>query len=309
MSVGPRSSHSSWDENGSVLARAKKKTKPERGYDEVVARIAEVAMEACEKAKRRTWDRHHQASVSACPDPSTRTRARSIVAVNLKWDRKPIAATLAKPASIKVAIGNDVNLGALGEATWGAGRKAKSVFALFVGTGLGGGLVLDGKLINGTNGMGGEIGHVVAPFGNRRRGCGQRGCLETIASKRGIEKLVAEYVLDGEECTLEPRTQDSGSGDLADAWRKKCPATRLALDETCEGLAWAIASLSIIDPEVIVFGGGVMEELGQGPAGRHPQGPQGSLHLRRHGGKPKLVIGQLDEHAVGLGAAVLLVDK
>ena len=100
-------------------------------------------------------------------------------AVNLGWEKTDIAKDLSRHfEGLPVAIGNDVNMGALGEASYGCAKGTSSSLAMFVGTGLGGGLVKDGKVINGTHGFAGEIGHIPCPFTTAVCTCGQVGCLK-----------------------------------------------------------------------------------------------------------------------------------
>ena len=112
-------------------------------------------------------------------------------AVNLGWERSPIAAHLSGHFNgLPVLIGNDVNTGALGEASYGISQGSRSSLAMFVGTGLGGGLIDDGKVVNGVHGFAGEIGHIPCPFTQAVCTCGQLGCLEMVASKRGIQQYM-----------------------------------------------------------------------------------------------------------------------
>jgi hypothetical protein len=101
-----------------------------------------------------------------------------------------------------VVLANDVNCGGLGEATYGAAKGGGSAAAAFVGTGLGGAIILAGKVINGAHGFAGEIGHVPAPFDGAPCSCGRIGCLETVASKTGIARMILANQASGMRCRI-----------------------------------------------------------------------------------------------------------
>ena len=172
------------DPNGRVLASARRATESEDGYKSVLKRIAVTAEEVAAAVGVKV---ESLPSIGlGMPGPIDDLRGVVHLAPNLGWRECPVAADLKKLLKRPVVLGNDANFGCLGEVTYGAAAGATSAFAAFVGTGLGGGLVLNGHLLNGLHGFAGEIGHITAPFSTVRCGCGLRGCLETSASKVGI---------------------------------------------------------------------------------------------------------------------------
>ena len=188
------------DRKGKVVGSSRTATKAERGYQQVIERIAETAEEALDDAGIRR--KHVQVAGLGAPGPVDMQKGMIIFAPNLGWSNRPLAKDLGDDLVLPVVLGNDVNLGALGEVTYGAARKAGSAFMAFVGTGLGGAFVVGGDVVNGAHGFGGEIGHIPSPFGDAICGCGARGCLETVASKTGLLRLVREAIARGRRAKL-----------------------------------------------------------------------------------------------------------
>jgi predicted NBD/HSP70 family sugar kinase len=146
---------------------------------------------------------------------------------------------------VPVEIENDANLGALAELTWGAGRECSNFVYIKVATGIGAGLVIDGKLLRGATGTAGEIGHTTLDESGALCYCGNRGCLETVASGPAIIKLVGP--LTGEVPTLARIVQLAGAGEL------RC---HRAISDAGHEIGVAIASLcNLINPERVVVGG------------------------------------------------------
>lgn len=294
------------DPAGKICGRSKRSTKPEQGYRRVLARIARTGQEALAEAGIQ---------VSAIPfiglgvpGPVDQARGRLLMSRNLKWDSKPIAQDLGLLMKRPVLIDNDVNCGALGEITCGAARKARTAVLAFVGTGLGGALALDGRILSGAHGFGGEIGHMATPFSTALCSCGQTGCLETLVSKQGIMRLIIAAEKSGFKRRLViPKDSHPKASDLVEALKNGCQATRRALKQSCDALAWGLAVTgTVFDPEVFVLGGGVMEALGDKllplVAKRMPAW---SVLYRQHA--PVLRLASLGDDAVALGATLLSV--
>lgn len=289
------------DRRGRIIGFARTATKGDRGYQAVVERIARTALEALDDAdvKRK--------AVRVCgigaPGPVDNERGIMHMAPNLGWNEKPLARDLGKVLGMHVVLGNDVNSGALGEVAHGAAIKARSAVAAFVGTGLGGAVVINGEVVNGAHGYGGEIGHIPSPFGEALCGCGRRGCLETVASKTGVIRQINEAIAQGRKA----RIGTSGtikSGAIAEALAAGCPVTRTAVERMTEALAWGLCAIgNIVDPEVFIIGGGMAETLGKPLLPRiSALMAETSVLYRRQ--RPKLVMAALGDDAVAVGAAV-----
>jgi glucokinase len=247
--------------DGGVVARAKRRTRPEGGYAAVLDRMHEVASAALAEAGLEPQGL--RGIGIGVPGPVDRSGRELLHAANLGWHHCQLAADLeTRFLGCRVTLGNDVNFGALGEATHGAAKDSASSFAAFMGTGLGGGLVLDGRVVTGAHGFAGEIGHMRGPFDEAPCGCGQRGCLETVASKTGIQRLLAMERAAGRPCLIE-RGNRLRSSALASAWQQQCPTTVAVLERAARALGWGLAVVqAVVDPAVFVLGGGVLEDLG-----------------------------------------------
>ncbi|SFU91344.1 ROK family protein [Alicyclobacillus macrosporangiidus] len=183
--------------------------------------------------------------------------ARGVVveAINLGWREVPLAELLADVLGMPVSVDNDANLAALGEAWAGAGAGAHTVLCTTVGTGVGGGVVIGGRLHHGANGMAGEIGHMrVVREGGLLCNCGQTGCLETVASATAIVREARERQAAG---MLPPDERIDGAADVARLARDH-EAARRVLETAGRWLGFGLAQAAVVlNPDVIVIGGGV----------------------------------------------------
>jgi glucokinase len=205
----------------------------------------------------------------------------------------------------KVVVDNDVNVGTLAEHRLGAGKGAGNLLGVFVGTGVGGGLVLDGALRRGPSGMAGEIGHVVVKHNGRVCGCGGRGHLEAYAGRAGMERRARE---------LEAKGHDTVLTDLAKAkrmtssvWAKALAAgDRVAIELIDEGVAalgQAIASaVTLLDIDLVVLGGGLADRLGSSYVTRVRQAVRAQVFAGR---QVDVVAAELGDAAGAMGAALL----
>jgi len=222
---------------GSPCARATIATVPARGSDDAIARIAQAARALIEQT----------GSVTACgigvPGELDASKRHLIRANHFPgWTNVAIAQALAAHLRIPVALENDANCAAWGEFRVGIGRGARSLACFTLGTGVGGGLVIDGRLWGGANGAAGAFGHIVVdPDGPPCR-CGQRGCVEQYASATAV---AARY--------------GRGSArDAFDAAARGEPDAVAVVDWACDGLAAGVATvIHIVQPDVVVLGGGM----------------------------------------------------
>ena len=167
--------------DGTVLGRSKVST---RSHGDAAALLAEVA--SCARAAVADAGvalERVQAAGIGVPGPIDLATGVVSTAPNLGWQNVPVRDLLAQQLGIPVAVDNDVRVATLGELELGAGRGAQRVVTFFVGTGIGGGLVLDGQLFRGAHGSAGEIGHTFVALGGPKCGAGHRGCLEAVASR------------------------------------------------------------------------------------------------------------------------------
>ncbi len=179
--------------------------------------------------------------------------------VNLGWGVFPLEKTLSRLTGIPVKGGNDANFAALGESWKGSGQGSRNSILVTLGTGVGCGIVAEGKIFPGAHGTAGELGHItVNPLETRRCSCGKRGCVEQYASATGIVRL-AKLQLAQTTCPSALRARDNFScKDVFDAAAQGDAAAQAALDTALDCLGAGIAdACCIIDPELVILGGGV----------------------------------------------------
>lgn len=179
--------------------------------------------------------------------------------VNIGWERVDVAKELGAKTGLKVKVCNDANVAALGEMWQGGGKGYKNVVMITLGTGVGGGIIIDGQIVNGSNGAGGEIGHAFVEEDEEETcGCGKRGCLEQYASATGIVRLANRALsADDRESSLR-EIETLTAKDVVDAAKAGDTIALEVIDKMGKALGTALANVAcIIDPEVFVIGGGV----------------------------------------------------
>lgn len=171
------------------------------------------------------------------------------------WPGKILSELL---GGIPVRVGNDANVAALGEQWLGSGRGTKSMVMLTLGTGVGGGVILDGKIVAGTHGLGGELGHItVNPDETERCNCGNRGCLEQYASATGVRRVANRILAAGNVSSVLCKDKFSAK-DVFDAAKAGDQVALQAVETLGQYLGLVCANVSLtLDPEAFVIGGGV----------------------------------------------------
>lgn len=256
------------DSRNKILARAKADTPIATGVNAICLCMKSMADQALAGAKRDWAD---IASVGvAIPAPVDPKTGDALHAPALGWRNQPVRPTLEKVFGRPVALENDVNCGTLALTRVGVARGCRCVVGYFLGTGLGGGIVIDGHLHTGNRGAAAELGHEIVRHHGRRCGCGRRGCVEAYASKtafcRRFDKLIRRQ---GRKSLLKELTDNDfrhgiKSGVLRQAYLAGDPVTREVLHEGMKMLGVACANLmAILGPDCIVLGGGVIEALGK----------------------------------------------
>ncbi|MFD3447237.1 ROK family glucokinase [Microbacteriaceae bacterium 4G12] len=185
------------------------------------------------------------------------------VAVNVGWDNFPLKETLEKETSLPVVVDNDANIAAIGEVWKGAGQGAKDVICVTLGTGVGGGIIVNGEIVHGANGASGEIGHITSvPEGGSPCNCGKTGCLETIASATGIVRLAIEELSSTNEAgilrAIYNEQQTVSAKQVFDAANEGDTIANKVIAKVAFHLGLALANVANgLNPEKIVIGGGV----------------------------------------------------
>lgn len=249
-----------------LLQSAKLSTKSPRGFDAVVERVARCVRDAVDEADLSL--KQIKAVGIGAPGAVDPVKGEVIFAPNLQWKNAPLQKELEKHLGVPVFVENDCNACALGVQEVELKGKPRNMLGIFLGTGIGGGLILDGKLFSGFNRTAGEIGHMVIQVGGPKCGCGNNGCFEALASRTSIFRELARRVKEGEKTILteflqgDEEISDLKSGDLRKAIRKGDKLTEKVIEDAAEYTGIAVANLAnILGPEVIVLGGGVMDAL------------------------------------------------
>ncbi len=296
------------DSDGRILAEAKLRTKADQGPDVVIRRMAETAQQAAQKAQI-DWSRVRGVGIGA-PGPMNPETGVVYRPPNLPgWEEVALGPRLAEALGIPVCLENDVNLGTLGEHALGAGRGTQDMVGIFVGTGVGGGLILDGKLRSGFRHAAAEVGHMTILADGPVCGCGKRGCLEAVASRTAIERDIRLGLAAGRESLIPELTKGTGrltSGVLAKALRKGDPLVTEVIGRAQWYLGLLTASIvNLIDPEMLVFGGGVVEAMGAKFLEPIRVTARQYYIQQTDAERVHIVPGTLGDHAGVLGAAVL----
>jgi len=182
------------------------------------------------------------------------------------WESFALKEWMEKAFSVPAVIENDANAAAIGENRFGAGRGCRSLLYITVSTGIGSGLILEGKLYKGHDGLAGEIGHMVLKPEGPRCGCGQRGCLEALVSGLAIARRARELLSEpGHEGKLlrslcGDNLENLSAKTVSEAARRGDTLSRKVLEEAAQNLGWAIANaVNLLNPKRVVLGGSVIK--------------------------------------------------
>lgn len=253
-----------FDEDQKIVHRLKKKTKA--GGD-AAENVEEVIIGVVDEMIKDSGLKKSQINAIAAGAPGVINQKSGVVlfSPNLPWRNYDIRTPIEKKFGVPFHIGNDVNVGVLGEYRFGAAKGYKNVVGFFVGTGMGGGLILDGKLFTGNEFKAAEYGHMVLDPEGPLCGCGQRGCLEAFSSKKGMSAYITEQARRGRECVMADKIANGvfKSSALKKALAAEDTVTMEAVNRACHYLAIATGNMiNTISPDVVVYGGGVMEAVG-----------------------------------------------
>lgn len=298
------------DRAGRVLARVKVPTGAGRGRDFVIDTMVDSVREAMRQSGAPPGA--VRAVGVGAPGPLDQDRGVVFLAPNLGWRNVPLGALLGERLWLPVWLENDANLAALGEHSYGAGRGESHMVYITVSTGVGGGIILDGRIYRGAGGGAGEIGHVTVAPGGPVCNCGNDGCLEAVASGTAIARRARALVDDGRGAGLLAIT--GGEPDrvsartVAEAAAAGDSEAVVLLRDAGRYLGLAVAGVvNLLNPSAVVLGGGVMQS--------------GAVHwdamweeIRRRALDSSLATvrvtrGSLGGDAGALGAAALALDN
>ena len=296
-----------FDDGMEILGRSEMPTRAQEVADDVIHRIAACVREALERSSI-TAEEVGGVGIGAAGLTDWRTGV-VVLASNLGWKNVPLKERLEQELDgLRVEVDKDTNAAALAEARLGAGREFRHFLYVTAGTGIGGGLILDGALYRGATGGAGDIGHVVVDPGGPVCGCGGHGCVEVFSSGAGMVNRAREMLADGAQAasssmTVEGLTTETifGSAEGGDV------VAAQVVETAGRALGLALADyVNLNNPEAIVLGGGVVR------AGRVYTDPV-ERELRRRalpalGEVVKLVPPGLGDDVGVVGAALLLAE-
>lgn len=255
--------------SGEVVASVRKRTKAEKGQDFISKRTLEVAQEVLSEAELTNGADIVAIGVGAAGQID-RQAGVILDAPNLGVRNLNLSELLGQRFNKPVSIGNDVEVASIGELYYGSGQGYKNFVCVFVGTGIGGGIVREGQMYTGLTGTAGEIGHVPIDAGGRICGCGNRGCLEAYASRTAITKAIMAEIHHGrksilaDEAALQLKQGETiiRSGLLANAIKQNDALTIEVVTEAADYLGYGLGTvINFYNPECIILGGGVIEAI------------------------------------------------
>ncbi len=247
------------DASGRLRRVVRRHTQADRGPDHVIARLVETVREAL---SREGLARSRVRTLGiGVPGPVDPRAGVVLTAPNLpQWKNVPLNAILTERLGIPCFLHHDAHLAALAEALRGAGRGARHLVYVTVSTGIGAGLILDGKLYSGAGGVAGEVGHIVIEAGGPPCHCGNRGCLEAIASGTAIAREAREALARGTRSSLRALNGPAGptARDVVAAAKAGDHLARRILERAGTALGIGLGTVvNLLGPELLLLGGSV----------------------------------------------------
>jgi glucokinase len=234
-------------------------TRAEEGPDAVVGRIVALAEHARAATRARVPHAEILGVGIGAPGPLNRAEGVVLLTPNLGWVNMPLRERIGSPLGLDAALDNDANCAILGEWWRGAAQGSRHAVGFTLGTGVGGGIILDGRLYHGASDVAGEVGHMTIEANGRRCACGNDGCLEAYASGPAIARRAVEALAAGAESSLAGQPPESLTAQTV--YQAATEGDQLARDvvrDTARYLGAGVATLvNIFNPEVVVICGGV----------------------------------------------------
>ena len=297
------------DARNSILGEARAPTRRTGKPSGIVGEIADTIDEALSVAGLKRRDLA-AASIGA---PGSIDRHRGVVheAPNLGWSEFPLGPQLERRLPVPVVVDNDVNVGTVGEHVLGAGAGASNMVGIFVGTGIGGGIITNGRLYEGSMGGAGEIGHTVMLADGPLCSCGHRGCVEALASRWAMERDVRAAIKAGRKSIVLDLMKRKGkprmtSSIINSALKRNDRVMRDVLRRAQYYLGILAANaVNLLDPECVVIGGGLATRLGERFVAPIRESAADYFLREKDAQRIRVVAGRLGDDAGALGAVVL----
>lgn len=245
-----------FETTGTLLDKWEIRTNTANGGASILDDVA-AAVEG--KLAERGIDREDVAGIGVgVPGPVTE-EGMVLKCVNLGWGVFNVAETLSEKTGFVVKAGNDANVAALGEMWQGGGKGYQDVVMVTLGTGVGGGIIIGGRMVAGSNGAGGEIGHIMMEEHETDTcGCGKKGCLEQYASATGIVRMTKKLLAEDERASSLRKLDEVTAKDIFDEAKAGDALALEAVEGLGKMLGTALANIAcVVNPEIFVIGGGV----------------------------------------------------
>ncbi len=295
------------NENYEIIAKAKTPTNRPRSAEEICKDMAKMALEAVEKSGLKISD--IEAVGVGAPGSVNSDTGVICYSNNLDFHDAPVADYIRRDIDLPVYVENDANAAAYGEFVAGSAKGTKDAVCITLGTGVGGGIIIGGRIYSGFNYAGAELGHMVIEVDGPQCSCGRKGCFEVYSSATGLIRMTKEAMDAHPDSKMHEMMGDHVSGRLAfDAMRAGDSAAKAVVDKYTKYLAAGIANtINIFQPEVLCIGGGVCNE---GDALLIPLKDLISKEIYTHAGdNTEIVIASLGNDAGIIGAAFLGLQK
>ncbi len=250
------------DENYNIIATAKTKTNCPRPEKAIADDMAKMALEAVKNAKL-TIDDIEWVGIGT---PGIANSETGIIEYsnNLGFNNTPMVKYIQETINKPVFIENDANAAAYGEYVAGAAKGAKNAVCITLGTGVGGGIIIDGKIYSGSNFAGAEIGHTVIEVDGAECSCGRKGCFEAYSSATGLIRMTKEAISENPDCIMAKMADEKGKVTARtsfDAMRAGDSVAKAVVDKYIKYLAAGITNtINIFQPDILCIGGGVCNE-------------------------------------------------
>lgn len=251
------------DENGHIVFKDSVETKAQRDYKEIIADMAKLALKICEKAQIGL-DKVKGVGIGS-PGTIDSKNGKVVYTNNLNFKDVPVRTELQKYIDLPVYISNDANCAALGETVTGAAKGYKNVILITLGTGVGGGVIIDGKIYEGNYSAGAELGHSVIVVDGERCTCGRKGCWECYSSATALIRQTKKAISENKESIMLAAVDgdiEKVNGRTAfDASRKGDATAVKVVENYIKYLGEGITNLNnIFRSEIIIVGGGICNE-------------------------------------------------
>lgn len=250
------------NEKGKIVLSRAFATEQEKGFKSMIARTAEMIRTLLDEANYSLLD----LGGIGCGIPGTVDGKKGMIvsAVNIGCKNENLVAEMSQYFNVPIAVGNDASMAALGEQRFGAGIGHDNVVMVTLGTGIGGGIIIDGKLYEGNGGAGGEVGHQVIVLDGEQCNCSRRGCWERYASATGLINQTKYAMADNPNSLMHKIANENGGVDGRTAFLAKDAgdeAGKKVVEQYLHYLSEGLLNLAyILHPEIFIIGGGISHE-------------------------------------------------